>query len=149
MGEWCFNRDYGDLDQVAPFLTAFMEVLADLESEGKCRYNGSFKGRIPGIEGPCEDTAIYLLQGLERENAQDAEVARLIGAGYAWLDEVAEPRRRRRVVLVPARRDGGEWASHFDARVIGRGGRPYAALPKGRRTRGHLVMGRRVLVSAP
>jgi len=144
--EWRFNRQYGDLAQVEQFLPAFLVVLAEIETAGQYRYNASFKGRIPGIEGACEDTAIYLLQGLEAQRRQDERVAQLVAAGYEHLTQLSETRKYSHVVLYPRSRMGGAWAEYRDARLVTNGSRPYAVLPKGRRTNGHLVSGRAVLV---
>ena len=60
---WTFSKDYKDLEQVGEFYPAYLAVYESLRAAGEYPYNDSFKGRIPGIEGPQEDTAIYLLQG--------------------------------------------------------------------------------------
>lgn len=145
---WRFNRQYGDLSQVEQFLPAFLVVLAEIEAAGQYRYNDSFKGRIPGIEGAGEDTAIYLLQGLEAQRRQDDRVAALLDDGYEHLSRLEETRKYAHVVLYPTTRMGGAWAEYRDARLVANGSRPYAVLPKGKRTNGHLVAGRAVLVHA-
>lgn len=147
MPAWTFNGKYEDYSQVAAYLPRFREVLAELTARGEYRYNSSFKGRIAGIEGPGEDTAIYMLQGLEHKEAQDAKVETLLAADHAWLDSAEGTTKFKHVVLVPMSRMGGAWAEFRDARVIARNGEPHAVLPKGKRTHGHLILGRRVLVA--
>lgn len=146
---WRFDKDYGNFDQVAPFLPEFMAVLAELEAADKYRYNDSFKGRIADIAGPHEDSAIYLLQGLERKTAEDAKVTALLAEGYTHVDELParSAQRYRHIVLYPSRRMGGSWAEYHDARLIERDGKPHGILPKGKRTRGYAVGDRHVLVS--
>lgn len=147
MDEWRFNKQYDDMEQVAEFLPAFLDVLAEIEGAGQYRYNTSFKGRIPGIEGACEDTAIYLLQALERARKESARIAELLEAGYVYVTELTETHRYGHVVLTPTRHMGATWAEFHDVRVVPNGNRPYALLPKGKRTNGWLVEGRNVLVS--
>lgn len=153
-----FNKSYDDLEQVREFMPAFLARLHALEAAGKYRYNDAFKGHVPGIEGPDEDTAIYLLQGLEHQDRQGEKVAALLADGYRWLDELAETQRFTHICLVPTRRNGGEWAEYHDARVVpcsvawpnGAGKRtpnaPGVILPKGRRSHGYMVNDRRLLV---
>jgi len=147
MTEWRFNKEYDDMEQVAQFLPAFLDVLTEIESAGQYRYNDSFKGRIPGIAGACEDTAIYLLQGLERARKESARIEELLAAGYVYVTELPATRKYGHVVLTPTRHMGEEWAEFHDARVVPNGGRPYAILGKGRSVNGHLISGRNVLVS--
>lgn len=141
-----FNKDYRDYAQVEEFLPAFMSRLAELESAGQYRYNDSFKGHIPGIEGPSEDSAIYMLQGLERWNTERARVAALLASGYSELTELDTMTRYSHIVLVRVRDMGEPWADYHDARLVPKDGQPYAILPKGKRTNGYSVSGRRVLV---
>lgn len=154
-----FNKDYNDLEQVAEYLPAFLARLAALESAGQYRYNDSFKGHVPGIEGPDEDTAIYLLQSLERQQEQDAKVAALLADGYEYVTSVTEPVRCAHVVLYAERCNSSLWAEYHDARLVpspyGRNNYadvpddyPYGVLPKGKRTNGHMISGRRVLVKS-
>jgi hypothetical protein len=148
-----FNHDYNDSTQVAEWLPRFREVLAELEAAGKYRYNDAFRGRIPGIEGRDEDTAIYMLQTLEREGAQDAKVAALIRSGYEHVEHLTGVQRFAHVVLYPTRRMGGEWVEFRDCRLVPEAkpnqiaatGPVASVLPKGRRTHGHRVDGRAVL----
>jgi hypothetical protein len=152
-----FNGDYNDLEQVAEFLPEFEAILAEIEAAGQYRYNDSFKGRIPGIAntekrgpnvGTHEEAAIYLLQGLERARRQAETVELLIADDCEWLDALDREARYALVVLVPTRRMGGEWQEFEDARIVPRDGKPYGVLPKGARTRGTLIMDRKVLVKA-
>ena len=83
---WRWNNDYGDLDQVTEFYPDYLAVYADLALAGKYPYNDSFKGRIPGIEGPREDTAIYLLQMLRSLCNTEITLARHREAGWRDLD---------------------------------------------------------------
>lgn len=135
-----------DPERLAPFLPAFLVVLAEIEAAGKYRYNASFKGRVPGIEGDDEDTAIYLLQGLERDRREAARVQELLAAGYEHVTHVGTPQKYSHVVLYTTKKMAGEWAEYHDVRVTGTTkGLPYGLIPKGRRTHGYAVAGRQVL----
>jgi hypothetical protein len=144
---WAFDGEYGNLAQVEQFLPDFLAVLAELEAAGQYRYNDSFKGRIPGLDGPHEDAAIYLLQGLERQNKQDAKVAALLADGYEWIDTIDKTTRFAHIVFVPQGRMGGEWREYTDARlgIFPGSHNSLFVIPKGRRTNGYLASGRRVL----
>jgi len=150
MSEWRFNKQYDDLEQVAEFLPHFVSVLNALTAAGEYRYNDSFTGRIPGIEGPDEGRAIYLLQGLDRVRTQAARVAELVQAGYVHVTEATHTHRYGHIVLYSPNRNGGTWEEFRNARLIPSrtGSKPYAVLPKGKRANGWLVSGRNVLVSA-
>src|SRR5213595_936133 len=90
---WRFNKDYRDYSQVEAFLPSFMARLQELEAAGKYRYNDSFKGHIPGIEGPSEDSAIFMLQGLERWNAEHAKEDALVADGYEYVTDLVSGRK--------------------------------------------------------
>lgn len=142
---WRFNKKYKDLAQVETFLPSFMARLQELEAAGKYRYNASFKGHIPGIEGPDEDSAIYLLQNLERWNAEQANEAALIADGYEYVTELASMRKYSHIVLIRTREMGLGWVDYRNARLVPREGKPWAILPKGKRTNGYSVSDRKVL----
>lgn len=141
-----FNRDYQDYEQVEAFLADFTRVYEEVKRPGGFAYNDSFKGRIPGIEGESEDTAIYLLQALRREREQQEWVAGLLADGYEPVEQLDETTRFARVVIYSAtRRFAGERAEWTDARIVPQNGRPYGVLAKGKRTRGTQISGRAVL----
>lgn len=147
-----FDRDYGNLAQVEPFLAEFTKLHDGITAAGRYAYNDDFKGLIAGLAGDDEGTGIYLLQGLRRQKIQDAYVAQLIAGGYEVIEEVTVAdavKRYRHLVLIPNGRMSGEQAEYHDARLIaGADGKPYGVLPKGKRTRGHLVLGRTVYGAA-
>jgi hypothetical protein len=150
-----FNGDYGDFAQVEPFLPAFLEVFAEVQARPGFAYNDSFVGRIPAIankahrgpnSGTHEDSAIYMLQGLKRKREQEARIAELLADGYEHIDTLDQRTRFAHIVLYPTRRMGGEWAEYRDARLVpDANDQPRAVLPKGKRTNGYSVNGRRVL----
>lgn len=142
-----FNKDYDDFSQVDPFLPAFTARLEALQADGKYPYNDSFKGHVPGIEGPSEDSAIYMLQGLVDRNRDAARLEALLGAGYERLETLEAMTRYAHIVLYPKNRMNGSWSEFADARLVPYpSGEPKGVIPKGKRTHGALVMGRGVLV---
>ncbi|WP_156251010.1 hypothetical protein [Pseudactinotalea terrae] len=80
-GPFRFDRDYKNVEQVRPYMDAFLARYDELAQAGQYPYNDSFRGHIPGIEGPDEDTAIYLLQRLRDRDRLDAQREEFIAAG--------------------------------------------------------------------
>lgn len=150
-----FNKDYKDLLQVVDYLPRFMEVLVEIEGRGQYRYNDSFKGRIPGIEGPDEDAAIYLLQGLERDCEERCKIVEFLNQGYEPVTTLTEATKFRHIIVFEGEGQSmaGGWSEFRDARLVPYDygpqsevtGRIHGVLPKGKRTIGHAVNGRQVL----
>lgn len=144
-----FNKDYKDLDQVAPFWDAYDAVYQELHASGMYPYNSRFKGRIPGIEGEDEDTAIYLLQCERHRREMMAQVEAAIGRGYVPyavynfetgrlvmqkpFEAATQPTRFAGVVRYGwySGKDGfAEWS---DVRVVQRHPSMLTIIPKGKR----------------
>lgn len=147
-----FDKNYRNTDQVAPYFDAYMARFRELEAGGQYPYNDSFRGHVPGIEGDCEGAAIYIMQGVRHLNEEHARVAKLRAEGLAPIDNLPARKRFARIALY---RPGsytngtGELSVYEDARLVPDDqGRPYAVLPKGKRTRGYLVQNAQVLVLA-
>ena len=60
-----FNKNYEDLEQVKEFYQDFKKKYDRIKEQGEYPYNSKFEGKIKGIEGEDEKTAIYLLQKLD------------------------------------------------------------------------------------
>jgi hypothetical protein len=139
-----WNKDYSDLEQVAEWLPEFT-ALRDAIT-GDYPYNDSFKGKIPGIAGDREMTAIYMLQGLYRQREMDARIAAWLAEGYRPLTELAAVTKFAHVILYRADRSG-VWYAYEDARLVpevkpGQAeitGQISVLIPKGKRTHGVLV----------
>jgi hypothetical protein len=138
-----FDRNYDNKDQVAEFLPEFLAVHAEITDAGEYPYNDSFKGRIPGIEGPDEDTAIYLLQTLKSLRELDALVAERLAEGYEHITALDGITKFRVVVHYGFYMGGTGWQQWPDARLVPPGAarypRSWSVLPKGRRTNGVLL----------
>lgn len=144
MFDW--NNDYKDLEQVAEWLPEFTALRAAITDAGGYPYNDSFKGKIAGIAGEREDTAIYLLQGLFRQREMAARIAGWLADGYRAVDSLPAVAKFPHVILYKADRSG-EWHEYEDARLVPESNPDQAAvtggisslIPKGRRTRGVFV----------
>lgn len=147
---WTFNRNYDDKEQVAEFLPRFLEVKAEILDAGAYPYNDSFKGRIPGIEGPNEDSAIYLLQGAAHLQDLERKIDAYLADGFEKIDSLAATTKFKCVVHYGFYMGGTGWTEYKDARLIPQDrpkqaavtGNIRAVLPKGRRTHGHLIHGK-------
>ena len=147
-----WDNDYGNLEQVRPFLAEFEQLKRALVEAGQYPYNDSFKGKIPALaESEREDTAIFLLQRLSREEQRQADLAALRADGF---EEVSarppgdfeyrggdgEYHQERFAEIVVSNEHG---TSRYEtARVLWSrkmNGQPYVIMPKGKRTRGRLI----------
>lgn len=138
-----FNRDYKDHGQVADHLPAYMAVFDELTAAGRYPYDASFEGRIPGIAGRDEKTAIYLLQGLRHLNELSAQVDAAVADGFSCLppgNVGSEPVRYREVVEYGFYMGGTGWRTWSGARLL-RCRHSVVVMPKGARTNGHTVTG--------
>jgi hypothetical protein len=144
--EFRFDRDYDNKGQVAEFLPEFLAVHAEITGADEFPYNDSFKGRIAGIAGPDEDTAIYLLQNLKALNELDALVAKRLAEGYEEITELDKITKFKVVVHYGYYMGGTGWQQWPDARLVPPGAAQYpkswCVLPKGRRTNGVLLQGK-------
>lgn len=148
--QWRFDRDYSNHAQVEPFLPAFLVVHAEIVAAGEYPYDDSFKGRVPGIEGPDEVTAIYMLQTLKRLQAIETLVDEYLANGFTMIETLAETTRFATIVNYGFYVGGTGWKEWHEARLVPheKTHRPFAVLPKGRRTRGPLISGGKVLAKA-
>lgn len=141
-----WNNDYKDLEQVAEWLPEFSAIRDEITSAGGYPYNSDFAGKIPGIIGDREETAIYLLQNLWRQREMDERIAVWRSDGFEPVTSLAATEKFSRVILYRADRSG-EWHEYRDARLVPetRGtqaevtGWISALLPKGKRTSGVFV----------
>jgi hypothetical protein len=153
-----FNRDYEDLEQVAEFFPEYLSIREEIEAAGGFPYNECFKGRIPGIANPeqhsrnsgsHEDAAIYLLQRLYRAKNVEAQIAAAIEEGHKPIERVDGPTKFASIIVYD--REG--WQQFHEARLVPEQnpvqaeytGQLAGVLPKGKRTRGYRIEGKKVL----
>lgn len=74
-----FNGNWNNLDQVKPFYKQFKQVKDNMNSYP---YNDNFIGKIDGLAGDDEKTAIYLLQQLDTDNKRQTKIDELLNNGY-------------------------------------------------------------------
>lgn len=141
---WIFNKDYNDLGQVQDFYAGYLAARLQLTSAGQYPYNDSFRGRIPGIVGPDEDTAIYLLQTLRKVREMERQVTARREAG--WRDftpaELDSGPVRYAGIAEYGWYMGGDGFREWGNARLARYGRSVMVLPGRRRTNGHLISGR-------
>ena len=150
---WRFDKNYRNTEQVAAFMPAFLERFAELDPTLRFAYNDSFKGHVAGIEGPCEDTAIYLLQGRKRLLELESRVAQALADGFVEVTELpsyrvtetAVPLKCCSVVHYGFYTGGTGWKEWHDVRLVPTPS-GMAVLPKRARTHGHSLVGGHVLV---
>lgn len=144
-----WDKNYDNHDQVEPFYADYLKVYEELTAAGQYPYNDSFKGRIPGIEGPNEDTAIYMLQNLRSLKDMEAKVTAALEDGFVELAEWPEPGTQTKYATIVAYgfySGGTGWYEWHAGRLMVHN-RSLVVIPKGRRTRGNIVTGK-VLVKA-
>ena len=138
-------RNYRDLEQVAPFVDRYFAIFTELQAIPVFGYNDLFKHRIPGIEGPGEDSAIYLLQTIRGKLEDLAKVNAALADGCSPIETVTEKTKFHRVVHYGWQNGEDGYREWEDARLV-----PYengrqtimAVLPKGKRTYGTPLTGK-------
>ena len=139
-----FDGSYGNYSQVHPFMADYMRRFEELAAAGQYPYNDSFKGHVPGIAGPCEDTAIYLMQGQCTRYELEARLAEM--RGMREIDAPpSEPERFSLIVHCGFFMGGTGYREWMNARLVDHNGY-FAVLGKGKRTHGELLLGGKVLV---
>jgi hypothetical protein len=151
---WVFNGNRRDKDQVLPWFPAYLEVLEELNAAGKYHYNDAFKGRIPGIEGPDEDLAIYMLQGIRSRADHTARLDHRRAGGWRDFDpaELGEfgsaPVRYAGIVSHSFYTDGTGWQEWSGARLTWFTHSSVMVLAGRARTRGTLPNGPLLVLDA-
>lgn len=120
---FAFDRNYGNHEQVRPYMDDFNRVYEEIESTGAYTYNDSFKGRIPslaGIDSKTEDTAIYMLQNLRRLDEDAAKRHEFLESGgrKVSVNDLADGQVLRGTVVKSGFYMGGTgWAVHENIRL--------------------------------
>lgn len=96
VGIFVFDGDYGNREQVRPYIDSYKTVRAALDAAHQYPYNDLFKGRIAGIQGGSEDTAIYMLQTMYQRDLDMQRVAEFSGTPVSELDAEWAPGEMRR-----------------------------------------------------
>lgn len=139
-----FDKNYKNHEQVREYMPAFLAAFAELDPTMRFAYNDQFRGRVAGIEGPCEDTAIYLLQTLKHLDELNAKVAEYLANGWVEVEATEAPVKYKSIVHYGFYMGGTGWQEWHDARLrLSRGHYGSAVvLPKGKRTHGQLLSGK-------
>lgn len=147
-----WDGDYKNQEQVRPYMADFLRVFALFDPDLRLAYNDQFKGRIPAIVGPHEDTAIYMLQNLKRLDELNRQVEKFLADGGREVtpEDVGDKVLRGTVVFYGFYMGGTGWTEYRGARLLRQrraGGElgSLCVLPKGKRTKGHYAHGRVLL----
>lgn len=131
-----FDGNYENLDQVKEFYDEFKKIKDSIEGVA---YNSLFEGKIAGIAGDDEQTAIYLLQSLDTENRRQAKINELQNEGYKEVvPEDGGATKYESVVKVGNDTSRAGTNEYPRARIVFADKHMYI-VPKGNRTRGYNV----------
>lgn len=148
-----FDKNYNNLNQVRPFYEEFKKIKEKLQKSGNhmYKYNSTYKGRIKGIAGEDEMTAIYLLQHLQTAENREYTIKHLIESGFKeiTLKNKAETVKYKEVIQVGTSYSDDDVKKFEGARVhfsdTGRGLKIWI-LPKGARVKGYPIHDERIFV---
>lgn len=149
--------DWPECAAMDPWYEEYLVRRQALVDAGQYPYNDDFLGHFttpitghwPGRPNRKleESTVIYFCQVRFRMEEIRDKVEAKLAEGYVPIDHLPRTEKFRGIFLFPVNNHNGECLHCEDARmVIEIDGRLKAVLPKGKRTHGHLVMGRKVLV---
>lgn len=132
-----FNKNYEDLSQVQSFYSEFRDIKESLDSFA---YNSCFKGKIKGIRGEDEDTAIYLLQQLDTELELTSKLNKFKADGYRVIKpEAGGFKKFNSVVRLGNDRSRADHNEYPEARVFFADDKFMYIVPKRNRTKGYRV----------
>ncbi len=114
-----FNKNYNDLDQVKDFYPDFLTIYNGLKEKGEYPYNARFEGKIRGIEGDDEKTAIYLLQHLRDKKEKEELDKKMLLDGWVKLTEdiVKEAIEKKKKIQLSAKTTN-DWATFKIDKVL-------------------------------
>lgn len=137
-----FDRNYGNYEQVRPYMADFLRVYEDVR-RGSLAYNDDFIGRIPGLGAVSEkdeSTGIYMLQTLRTLDIEEGKRQEFIASGGRKVSaEDIEPGQVLRGTVVKSGfyMGGTGWAVHEGIRLRVR------SYPNGRRELEYVEKGKR------
>ena len=134
-----FDGSYKNLKQVEVFYPAFLREYKKLEKEGKYTYNYLFKGKIKGIEGENEDTAIYLLQQSKTQKSKEEKIANLLKDGFTKIEMGEGCKKFDKVVMVGTDYSRDSTKEFEKAKILFDKGYANFIIPKGYRKRGVML----------
>jgi len=136
---YTFDKNYENHEQVIDFYGAFKKLKSEIEAQGKYPSNSQFEGRITGIAGNDEKTAIYLLQQLDTDKTIQKKIDNLLESGYTEVTpEEGGSIRYESIVKVGNDHSRAGTDEYPKARLFFADKRMFI-VPKGNRTRGYCV----------
>ena len=134
-----FNKNYKDLKQVERFYPDFKKIYNNITAEGYFAYNSLFEGKIKGIEGKDEDTAIYLLQQLETQKNRDKKIEGLLKDGFKKIETGEGIKKFKKVVMVGTDYSRDSIKEFEKAKILFEKGYANFIIPKGYSKRGIIL----------
>ena len=136
---YTFNKNYEDHEQVAEFYEEFKKLKTEIEAREEYPSNSRFEGKIAGIAGDDEKTAIYLLQQMDTDKTRQEKINDLLKDGYIEVvPEDGGSTKYESVVKVGNDHSEAGTNEYPKARIVFAEKRMYI-VPKGNRTRGYNV----------
>lgn len=118
-----FDKNYGNHEQVRPYMDEFNRVYDEIVATGRYTYNDSFKGRIPSlgeVDSKTEDTAIYMLQNLRQLDEESVKRQEFLDSGgrKVTVEDLADGQTLRGTVVKAGFYMGGTgWSVHENIRL--------------------------------
>ena len=131
-----FDGNWDNLEQVAEFYKEFKTIKDNLSGYP---YNDEFLGKITGIAGEDEKTAIYLLQQLDTENERQAKIDELQGSGYRQVEPEDGGSIKYESVVKIGNNCSNAGVDEYPKARIWFADKQMYIVPKGNRTRGYIV----------
>ena len=110
-----WDNDYDNNEQVRPYYAGYKAVYDEMAARGAYPYNDEFKGKIPGLEGPNEDTGIYLLQTMRSLDEVKSNVSDFRAAGGVDSDTLEPGQEYRGTVAAHSWYSGGTGWKTFES----------------------------------
>jgi len=136
-----FNKDYEDLEQVKTYYSKFKKIYDNLKAKGEYPYNNYFEGKIKGIEGNDEKTAIYLLQQLRREINRQKKIQELKDKGFKEIKTLPKEQKFDDIIVVGTNYSIDSTKEFEKARIFEEDKGNFFILPKGHSNSGFRIFG--------
>jgi hypothetical protein len=131
-----FDENYENLKQVEKFYPEFKKLYDNITEKGNFAYNYLFEGKIKGIEGEDEKTAIYLLQNLETQKNKEKKIKELLENGFNRIDKGEGTQKFNKIVIVGTDYSEDSTKEFENVRIMFKDENTKFIIPKGYSKRG-------------
>ena len=131
-----FNKNYKDLKQVEQYYQQFRKIYDSIIEQDEHPYNSCFVGKIKGIEGEDEGTAIYLLQQLGTDINRNKKIEELKSQGFKEITDLEKTQKFGNIVIVGTNYSRDSTKEFVKARIFEEEKGNFFILPKGHSNRG-------------